>query len=1097
MKAISLDSVIPSEKLSDYPGIGFNNRGFINGNFLRHFQKDNSIKWHRFDEAKVNLAFRELMKIYAESKSSMRPESNEGELEAELIIPVLTKVLGFSRRKKKFTPPGTSIMIEPDHLLFHSAILSDRFLVDAGQMKRDLRSLVSISESKSWNKNLDMRESGRDTSPVEQMMRDMRFTGAQYGILTNGKEWRLYTREGLQTPGVFFEIDLPLICEDQNTELFEIFYNLFSLDALNEESAGSSHIKYLLKTAASFGHDLESNLRVRMYTAMEFLTNGFRESDSNETLASHYESAMYIMYRILFALKAEDSNLLPIRDTDNYSSISLRKMCEKSESLVEDWNNEKRLNEKEGTDLFASLKNLSKAFDKGNPELGIKVGFNGGLFSELLDPKLLGKPLSNYYLANALIRCSRARNPLSKELERVDFSSINYQHLGSVYEGLLQYEPEESKVAMVTVANTVEFQAIKKGATIPTGYEIVREVAKGEVFLSLKEEARKNSGSYYTPQWVVNASLDIGGLLHKIESAQSIDELSKIKICDPAMGSGHFLVEVGKRLIERARIVCNENQFQTFADLSEKLIQDCVFGVDKNKLAVMLGKLNIWFLVAESNRKLPNLDNNLKYGNSLFFNPDAKKKSSKAWFDWTGEFEKVFSDDSGFDYIVGNPPWGGNISDEKQELKILFPDVSAENLNSFDLFIRQSLRVTKDSGRVIFIVPRNLIKALDYTDLRKHISKNLAAVADIGAAFDGVTQEAVIIVISDKPCATVSAYPRLKGIESQDSNYFLEEKIPSSVMAASGSFNIYWTKDRESIRNKIENQKINTLGNLVTKSRGIEYGGNGEVGKCPNAKCKKYLTLPKKKKKSDKSCPHCGEKVTLDQLKARNYFMISKGKTEKHTLPIVAGRGIEVFGMKAGKFLEPGLPGINYKPQLFSSSEPAIFMTKICDSIKCAFASDGEYATQGVYVLKEKSEEVPLGWIAAVLNSEIFGYYHEYTVNLGAKLTTNILLDDLMKYPIPAAPDKKTLASIVKDIQVIKQSGIASDKGALAKTRIDNLVATAYGLTTKELGDVREFMSDIKQLKSYVDTQMKSLGSEIEFDSDDEDDDQEDVAANS
>lgn len=1078
--------LIPSTEWREFPAIGYTNRGFINENFLKSFQRDNSTQWHRIEEPAVNLAFRDLCRIYADAKSSLQKGRHEnGELDPDLIIPVLQKVLGFNRRKKKFTPPGTTDLIEPDHLLFSSAALSDRFMADSGQLKRDLKTIVAQCESKGWNKNLDARESSRTTSPVEQLLRDMRHTGSQYGILTNGHDWRIYTKDALENPGVYFEIHLPVICETEDESLFELFYNMFSLAAVHSDSAAPSHLEKIRSHAAAFGRELERNLRVRMYTAIEFLTNGFRDSDPEQDLEDHYQRAMLMMYRVLFILKAEDSNLLPIRDTERYFPFSLRKLCEESESMIADWEIGKRDADREKTNIFASIKALSKAFDSGNTEVGITTGFNGGLFSDILNPKVLKTPISNYYLAHALVRCCLAKNPHSQKYERVDFSSINYQHLGSVYEGLLQYEPTVATESLVTIASSLEFQAIKKKSSVPAGFERVRDVSKGEVHLKLKEEARKNSGSYYTPQWVVNASLEMGGLISKIDSANTLSDLLSISVCDPAMGSGHFLVEVARRFIERGRIITNENEFVTFNDVAEKIVKKCIYGVDKNPLATMLAKVNIWFLLASRDRKLPNLDSNLKFGNSLCFNPDAKKKVGDCWFDWTEQFDTVFDETGGFTYVVGNPPWGGNISEEKARISIYFPDVKPDNLNSFDLFIRQSMRLLAAKGKVIFVLPRNLIKAHDYQELRKHVASNVCAVADLGAAFDGVTQEAVTLVLSEDVSSNVTVYPRYKGIEAGDKLFAQSHSLPNSTFVDHDAFNIYWTPQMQTIVTKMLGAKEDILGNLVTQSRGIEYGGNGEVAKCPS--CKKYITLPKKKKKSDKDCPHCAKNVTLDELQP--YYMISKTQTAKHRIPIVSGRDIGIFGIKTARFLEPKLPGINYKPKLFKDSEPAVFITKICDSLKCAFADEGEYATQGVYVLKQKTAESNLAWIASVLNSEVFAFFHEFSVNLGAKLTTNILLDDLLGFPIPTAPTGVALKTVEKSIATIKKSGVDSTAGSVAKDRIDTTVADAYKLTAKELSTVRSFMAEIKELKAFVDVQVRTAGTDApsKVESEDED----------
>ena len=205
--------------------------------------------------------------------------------------------------------------------------------------------------------------------------------------------------------------------------------------------------------------------------------------------------------------------------------------------------------------------------------------------------------------------------------------------------------------------------------------------------------------------------------------------------------------------------------------------------------------------------------------------------------------------------------------------------------------------------------------------------------------------------------------------------------------------------------------------------------------------------------------------------------MISPIQTTKHRIPIFSGRLIQKFSSEEPRYIQTGLAGVDYKSRLFDG-RPTIFMTKISDSLKCDIALDGEYATQGVYTLKAKNEEeFPLLWVAAFINSEFAKFLHEYRYNMGASLTTNVLLDHITNLRI-TFPPRKSLKSIENHVSIIKKHGLKSAKGTVALERIDLLVYEAFGITKRQQDDIRVHLDRIQDLKSITQKQVKSVTTE-------------------
>lgn len=280
-----------------------------------------------------------------------------------------------------------------------------------------------------------------------------------------------------------------------------------------------------------------------------------------------------------------------------------------------------------------------------------------------------------------------------------DFSAIPADVLGAVYENYLGYKLEQSKK---------------------------------DLDLSKDKRKRKEQGIYYTPRFIVDYIVQnaLGPVLDK---CKSINDLKKIKVLDPACGSGSFLVAAMNFLIKKYE------EFGATADgfLKIQVLQNNIYGVDLDQQAVELARLNLLLNTFDAQTKLPSLSSNIKNGNSLISGTDeelekyfGKNYRDKKPFNWQEEFPEVFKQ-GGFDVIIGNPPYVGarelGLSD-----KTFFESsyvTAKEQYDLYILFIEKSLNLLKASGYLSFIVPNKFLITRYGMELRKLILETSTLVA--------------------------------------------------------------------------------------------------------------------------------------------------------------------------------------------------------------------------------------------------------------------------------------------------------------------------------------------------------------------------------
>ena len=530
--------------------------------------------------------------------AAFTPSNIEAQTERDLVQPILA-ALGhtFEVQAALRTPDGTK---KPDYVFYR-----DRAELDANKdvtlTEERLRpGGLAVGDAKYWDRPLDVtiKATGGDPftnkNPSYQIAFYIQHSGLSWGILTNGRLWRLYHRDTAHRLDRFYEVDLPALLADNDPARFLYFAAFFGRDAFEDRPLG---VAALLKESADYAQGVGNTLKAQVYEALRHLAQGFLDypgnrldADDPATRKAIYDNALIVLYRLLFILYAEARELLPVRQSgmyrDSYSLYAITRDIAAGARL------DRRLLPGTAT-LWPRLVALFDIIDAGSPPLGVAT-FNGGLFDPARHPFLTRYTVGDARLHAAIDKLARVHG------EFVDFRDLAERHLGTIYEGLLEFH-------LATIAPDGEW-------TI----DLLND--KGE---------RHATGSYYTPDYIVQYMVEqtVGPVLRAAVAGKATDQekiaaVLGVNVLDPAMGSGHFPVAateyIARFLVDLA--VSPEGDAGSETDLAywkRRVAQSCIYGVDLNPLAVELAKLSLWLVTVAQDRPLSFLDHHLRTGDAL------------------------------------------------------------------------------------------------------------------------------------------------------------------------------------------------------------------------------------------------------------------------------------------------------------------------------------------------------------------------------------------------------------------------------------------------------------------------------------------------
>ncbi|HWY16415.1 MAG TPA: N-6 DNA methylase [Rhizomicrobium sp.] len=442
---------------------------------------------------------------------------------------------------------------------------------------------------------------------------------ALWGIVTNGIRLRLLRDTTRFSKPSYIEFDLEAMLDGGLYSEFVLFYRLIHVSRL-PRGAGDAHECFLERyhqQGIEEGGRVREKLRDGVKDALEILgtaflahpdSANFRDKFAAKHLADidYYRQLLRLIYRLLFLMVAEERRLLfvPSLEVAARQEIYIRwysiaRLRERADA---------RLFDDSESDLWQGLKQTFRLFEnaKTASELGL-TALDGELFgrfacADLIDTRTSPGPhLFNDKLLLAIWHLSTFEDVGGKKKRghrrRVNFAGLDVEELGSVYEALLEYHPQV----------TIEGERSK--------FELV------------EGSERKSTGSYYTPpelvRELVKSALEpvLEDRLAKVSTKDQKERaLLSLKVCDPASGSGHFILAAARRIgRELARIRSDEADPnpQDYRRAIRDVIRHCIYATDKNPLAVDLCKVALWIEGHAIGLPLSFLDNHVKNGDSL------------------------------------------------------------------------------------------------------------------------------------------------------------------------------------------------------------------------------------------------------------------------------------------------------------------------------------------------------------------------------------------------------------------------------------------------------------------------------------------------
>lgn len=547
-----------------------------------------------------------------------------------------------SRARTRWMLPLLQMLdFEPQFQRAHISIGEMSFDLSHRGWPKDEAPMLSLVEPK---QDLDegMSDKRGAKSPHDVIQAYLNASEQRWGLVTNGLVIRLLRDYHHTYTKGYVEFDLESIFETKSFTDFRALYRMCHASRFRPDDDGKSPLEHFYETSLSTGVQAGADLRDNVVAAIETLGNGFLSGDlivrlqeDEEACRDFYSEVLIIVYRILFLLFAEQRGMMPGRESlyaDEYSVTRLRERAEGRIPLRDDHH-----------DLWDGFMVTCQMVRDGVPELNV-FGYNGELFSDF-DKRAhrLGKQsiVSGLHCRNSdFLQAVRHLTLIEQDnvLQRISYADLGVEEIGSVYESLLEFTPRVTREAEEVDG---------------------RDIPANRFFLDPRGSERKTTGSYYTHPSLVNLLIEsalvpvmeerladavgedtwqaVGGgreddqpgtpliVRHWRDANEDIrqaaeEALLDLNVCDPACGSGAFLIAAMNSLgLELARIRTGEEypSEDKVRHARRDVLAHCIYGVDLNAMAVELCKVSLWIDCSVDDMPLNFLDHHIKAGNSL------------------------------------------------------------------------------------------------------------------------------------------------------------------------------------------------------------------------------------------------------------------------------------------------------------------------------------------------------------------------------------------------------------------------------------------------------------------------------------------------
>ncbi|MFP8951972.1 Eco57I restriction-modification methylase domain-containing protein [Natrialbaceae archaeon A-arb3/5] len=842
------------------------NRGLFSDAYLTE-RLPETTAWTDLDEREVRPVLDEVSRIWERTRDDA-PSMTAAELEAELVRP-LFRTLGFSLDRTASTTATDRPRQRPDYVIAEPAdatrIGSSR--ADPDETDTAFENAVAVADVRRWGRSFDTADEGDwdrgFENPTSRMAVYLRETAARWGILTDGKRWRLYTDAAGTRFDSTYEIDLEAVLAADDPNAFKYFYCFFRHDAFRTAENGNAVLDTVLEESDAVADERRDAFGERLCESLAVLAGDVRRSADNDLgvddLETIRERSLATVYRLVV------SNYL-----EHHRSASEHQRRDgQPESEPVDW--------------FDGLAVTARDVDEATLE--------------------------------------RAAACLRGADVPTDDALLAADRLGRSYEDLLAYH-----LAIADESRPLGEDEYAGGADAD-------HISAGDVYLTSDASDRKTTGSYYTPDYIVEYIVEqtLEPLLaeKREDSERSCDgrdagdsfaeRVFELRILDPAMGCGRFLASAANSLTrelvawrERRAARDGVDALDPTRDIDRirrAITGRCLYGVDTDPLAVELARLTLWLRADGDRQTLATLDDHLAVGNALVGSslasidgldgetltealdahdsdpyrdrlkaladvhtarefgrsgsqaqiPDDacerlaaalsddkawRRLAGTAWFEavqrradadrylhWELAFPEVFtadgglSDDAtGFDAVVGNPPWvatagRADISASIETGVRTYLEETFESTDGqFDLYVafyERMIRLAR-SGRVGVVVPDSILTREQTEPIRRFVLERAppSRIVRVGTAFDGVETGAVVLISNGGSVdpATAETGPHLvacaDATDRDDLRGLTDTEIPAAVFARQPAtrFLIYLDETTRRILDRIDDR---------------------------------------------------------------------------------------------------------------------------------------------------------------------------------------------------------------------------------------------------------------------------------------------------
>ena len=539
---------------------------------------------------------------------------------------------------------------------------------------------------------------------------------------------------------------------------------------------------------------------------------------------------------------------------------------------------------------------------------------------------------------------------------------------------------------------------------------------------------RKEQGIYYTPSYIVDYI--VKNTVGEYIRTHTPEEIRKVRILDPACGSGSFLIRAYKELesywtnkegIDIARLdIEGEHQFYS---RKVEILKNNIFGVDLDPKAVEIAQLNLLLQISERKQRLPLLQSNIKTGNSLIDDPNVSDKA----FKWEEEFPEIMKE-GGFNIVIGNPPYVDIKQLEPKLVKYFFQhyNTTENRMNLYSTFSEKAFYLLRKDGYFSFIMPNSLLYNASYNKIRKLLLSNTTFTKIVrlpDSVFDNVKIETIVLIYkkikkeNKETKCEIYIYPKDIKIEAIQRENCSDIVSYSQKVWESNEFRIQISKNIpiDAIINKIEKNASESLKEVCYFSLGLT----------PYDKYKGH---------------------TEKQIKNRVFH--STYKKDETFKPLISGEDIIRFGIfwNQREYLSYGnWLGAPRNKKFFI--EPHIVVRQILSGkpprIYAGYTEEELYNTQiGFNLVSKNDSGVKIKYVLAILNSKLMSFYHkEKYLDPTKTLFQKILIANAKNFPIkliPFSQQNEIIEIVDKLIFLNKKLNLLNNKITEERVKIQN-----------------------------------------------------------